>query len=322
METQERPAKYLGVDLGGTKLMVGEMTEDGKLLDRWQYPSGTLGQKEALELIIWALDGYFKPSTARERPCAIGVGLVGRVDSRTGAWMEIDSARKEALQVGRILEERYDLPCFLDNDVRSATKAEMLFGWGRNSNDLVYVNIGTGIAAGIVTGGHLITGRHFNSGEVGHTSSGIDFRMPCVCGRDGCVEPVASGLGLDQCARLLAEQYPDTKLAIPEDGKRVMASDIFALYDEDPLCRVLTDNAALGIANLIMNLVRFCDPDTVVLGGGVVSDRFLYPKILANLNQHTIRFVTNGIVLTELDPRQVGILGACSNAMKGMKDAL
>ena len=68
-----------------------------------------------------------------------------------------------------------------------------------------------------------------------------------------------------------------------------------------------------------MNLVRFNDPDTIVLGGGVVSDGFLYPKVLERLNSQTIRFVTNGIALTSLDPRYIGLLGACSNAVKGME---
>ena len=71
---------------------------------------------------------------------------------------------------------------------------------------------------------------------------------------------------------------------------------------------------------MIMNLVRFSDPDTIVLGGGVMSDGFLYPKVLERLNQHTIRYVTNGIVLTDLDPSFIGLLGACSNAVKGKEN--
>ena len=100
----------------------------------------------------------------------------------------------------------------------------------------------------------------------------------------------------------------------------VSASEVFRLYDDDPLCRVLTDNAAAAVANLIMNLVRFSDPDTVVLGGGVMSDGFLYPRVLERLNPYTIRYVTNGVVLTALDPRCIGLLGACGNAIKGMEE--
>lgn len=310
---------YLGVDLGGTKLLVGEMDRSGKLLRYKKYPSGPLGQQAALELIQQGLDEFLAEQSTDRRPSAIGIGLVGRIDSRTGTWHEISPERCGTLPVAEILSRRYGLPCFLDNDVRSATKAEMIFGHGRSSRNFTYINIGTGIAAGFVCDGRLVTGGHYNAGEVGHTSSGVELHMPCECGRPDCVEPIASGLGIDRCARHLAARYPDTRLTIPAEG-RVDVAEVFRLYDDDPLCRVLTDNAAAAIANLIMNLVRFNDPDTVVLGGGVLADGFLYPKVLEKLNPYTIRYVTSGVVLTGLDSRFIGLLGACSNAVKGMEE--
>ena len=69
-----------------------------------------------------------------------------------------------------------------------------------------------------------------------------------------------------------------------------------------------------------MNLVRMSDPDTIGLGGGGMTDGFLYRKVLERLNPYTIRFVTGGVVLTGLDPAFVGLMGACSNAIKGMEE--
>lgn len=320
MQNHHEELTYLGVDLGGTKLLIGEMDQNGRLLRCQKWPTGPLSQHEALQLIQDGLDEFLTEAAPDRRPVAIGVGLVGRIDSNAGNWLEIDPDRNTPVPMAQILSERYGLPCFLDNDVRSATKAEMLFGYGRRSRHMIYINVGTGIAAGFVSNGRLITGGHFNAGEVGHTGSGLKLRVSCVCGRPDCVEPVASGLGFDRCARLLAPQYPGTRLAIPADGSRVSVAEVFSLYDTDPLCKTLTDNAAQAVANLIMNLVRFNDPDTIVLGGGVVSDGFLYHKILERLNPYTIRYVTNGVRLTTLDPRYIGLLGACSNAVKGMED--
>lgn len=312
---------YIGVDLGGTKLLIGEMDAQGNLLRTKKYPSGRLDQQEAMALMQRGLDDFLTEQTPGFQVQAIGIGMVGRIDSKAGLWHEISPDRKETVEIAKLMRERYHLPCFVDNDVRSATKAEMLFGSGRSSRHLIYINIGTGIAAGFVSDGQLITGGHCNAGEVGHSSSGLELKVPCECGRWDCVEPVASGMGFDRCARLLAPQFPETRLAIPPEGTRVSAADIFRLYDTDPLCKTLTDNAATAIANLIMNLVRFNDPDTIVLGGGVVSDGFLYEKILKKVNPYTIRFVTNGVVLTSLDPRYIGLMGACSNAVKGMEES-
>ncbi len=308
---------YIGVDLGGTKLLIGEMDGDGNILRTKKYPSGRLSQREALELIVNSLEDFLGdgPVTAR----AIGIGMVGRIDSRKGLWHEISPDRKESLPIAQIISERFGVPCFVDNDVRSATRAELRFGRGRDSRDLIYLNIGTGIAAGFVSDGRIIRGGHFNAGEVGHTASGIDLKVPCECGRNDCVEPVASGMGIDQCARLLAKDYPDTALALPEEG-RVSAREVFDLSGSDPLCAYLTENGAQAIANLIMNLVRFNDPDTIVLGGGVVADGFLFGKIKEKLNPYTIRFVTGGVVLTGLDPNLIGLLGAGCNAINGMEE--
>ena len=175
--------------------------------------------------------------------------------------------------------------------------------------------MGTGIAACIVTGGHIIRGGHCNAGEVGHTQVSVEVGVRCACGRTDCVEAIAAGVGIDLCARLLAPKYPDTALRIPEGGERVNGRDVFEKAEADALCGKLTDNAARGIANLIMNLVRVTDPDIVVLGGGLVCGGVLFSHIQKYLHDHTMRFVTGGVRLTELDPETVGLLGACALAM-------
>ena len=311
---------YLGADLGGTKLLVGEMTQSGKLLRYKRYPSGPLTQQQAAELIETGIADFLDTVHPKEEPlpCAIGIGLVGRIDSDRGVWMEIDPARCTEVPIARQIEARFGLPCFVDNDVRSATKAELHFGRGGESNNLIYINVGTGIAAGVVVNGQLLHGSHYNAGEVGHTSSGVALHMPCVCGRADCVETVASGSGLDACARRLREKYPETALPIPAEG-RVSAEEVFRRYGEDALCTELVENAAQGVANLMMNMIRETDPDMIVLGGGMLSDGFLYPKIMEKLDPYTARFVTNGIVLTTLDPAYIGVLGAASNALEGME---
>lgn len=311
---------YIGIDLGGTKLLVGEVTGSGQVLRSRSYPTGALTQQQALELICTALDDFL-PACSHELR-AIGLGLVGRIDSEKGLWMEISGGRKATLPICEMLSRRYSLPVFADNDVRSALKAELRFGQGRGIRDLIYINVGTGVAAGFVSGGHIVTGGHCNAGEIGHTSSGLSFRIGCECGRSDCVESVLSGLGLSNCARLLFSEYPDTKLTIPPDGGRVSAAEIFRLSDSDPLCRRLTDQAARALANLLMNLVRFNDPQAIILGGGVVSDGFLLQKALDYTLTHPLRYVTSGIHLTTLDPRTIGLLGAAGNAIIGMEEPL
>lgn len=309
---------YLGLDLGGTKLLIGEVDNYGNILKYKQYESGFFNQQAAVGIIRTSLDDYVRNVgwAGSKAPCAIGVGLIGRVDPNSGIWHQIDPNRTQPIELAKQLSEIYGIPCRIDNDVKSATRAERVWGVGQFSKDFIYINVGTGIAVGTVVNGRQIRGSHFNAGEAGHTQVGVGVGIRCACGRVDCVESIASGSGIDSCARLLKDRYR-TSLTIPaDDSHRVDFKEVLRLSQSgDELCSVLVENAADAIANLIMNLVRITDPDTVVLGGGVVSEELMYDKVLERLSPPTMRFVTNGVVLTKLNPRFIGLLGACAVAM-------
>lgn len=313
---------YLGLDFGGTKLFIGEVDSDGNILSGKKYSTGYVNQQSAVDIIKSSLSDYLRTVGCGDRyPSAIGIGLIGRVDSDSGQWLQIDGDRSQAIDLAYDITETFGLPCFLSNDVKSATTAEQCWGYGKMSDNFVYINIGTGIAAGTVIDGRLTRGSHFNAGEVGHTQVGVSVGVKCCCGRRDCVEAIASGSGFDLCARMMKPHYPESALELPrQSGERVDVRRIYELARmNDSLCETLVDNAATGIANLIMNLVRVTDPDTVILGGGIVSDPMMYNKIMMRLHQHTMRFVTNGVVLTRLDPANIGLLGAAAVAMSGYR---
>jgi len=309
---------YLALDLGGTKLLIGEVDEQGKILNHKRYETGYIDQVTAFSIIKTSLDDYIKTIgwATGLKPASMGVGLIGRVDNANGIWLQMDPKRNQPTPLSKELSEAYGIPCFIDNDVKSATRAEKEWGYGKHSKDFIYINIGTGIAAGFIINGNLVRGSHFNAGEVGHTNVGVNIGIKCGCGRDNCVELISAGVGFDRSARLLKDKYI-TKLTISEDENiKVDVREVYTLYEQgDELCTVLVENAVQGIAGLVMNLVRVSDPDTVVLGGGIVSSGFIYPKVLEKLNKTTIRFVTNGVVLTQLDPAFIGLIGAAAVAM-------
>ena len=308
---------YLGIDLGGTKLLIGEIDRHGNILRYKKYASGYFNQRDAVAIIKESLDDYIATiGWFNSKPVAMGVGLIGRVDPNQGIWHQIDPNRTQPIELARELTEAYGIPCRIDNDVKSATRAERVWGVGQFSKDFIYINVGTGIAVGTVVNGRQIRGSHFNAGEAGHIRVGVNLGIRCACGRYDCVENIASGIGIDRCARILAAKY-ETKLTIPSDKVgRVNVAEVYDLCQQgDPLCQVLVDNAAEAIANLIMNMVRITDPDTVVIGGGIVADGFMYENILKRLHQPTMRFVTNGVVITKLNPEFCGLLGAGAVAM-------
>jgi predicted NBD/HSP70 family sugar kinase len=301
---------FIGCDFGGTKLLIGEIDEQGNILQSKRYDTGIKNHKDASERILECLDDYVEQVGFIGTPMSAGVGVVGVVDYKSGNWISLNHIETVPVPLGAMVSEKLGIPARIDNDVKCATRAEMIFGQGKYSDNFIYINIGTGISAGFVIEGKILRGAHNNSGEVGHSVVDLSKDEICICGRHGCVEGVISGFGFNQQVLLLYDKYP-TRLCKPLPDEQVNVSEIFRLSDEgDLLFRKLTEQAIDNISNLIMNLARVTDPDTIILGGGILSDGWLLPRICASLNPSTMRGVTNGVIQSSFHPGLVGLIGA------------
>lgn len=300
----------LALDLGGTKLMIGLLDREAHILKKKVYPSGYLTQDAAMQLIFDSLDDFLV-GESDFHPCAIGVGLIGQIDARNGIWQMIDPGRRNPTAIVQLITERYGLPCLADNDVKSAALAEREHGAGKNLDDFIFLNIGTGIGAGVFTDGHLVRGWQNDAGEVGHLSISYDGNTPCPCGRNGCAEAIASGAGMDRRLRTFALRYPASPLVPLSKAGFVRAELIFQQAQEgDPLAVRLVTDAADAASELILNLVRIFNPRRFVLGGGIVSGPWFQQLLNDRLTVPLMDSVDQGVVLSELDPSTSGLVGA------------
>lgn len=300
----------LALDLGGTKLMVGTLDREARILRKKSYPSGYLTQDAAMQLIFQSLDDFLaeEPDVHLN---AIGIGLIGQIDSRNGVWRMIDPDRKNPTPIAQLITERYGLPCRVDNDVKSAALAEREHGAGRTLDDFIFLNIGTGIGAGVFTGGCLVRGWQNDAGEIGHMSVSYDGNTPCPCGRNGCAEAIASGAGMDRRLRIFSLRYPASPLVSISKAGFVRTETIFQYAREgDPLADRLVTDAADAASELILNLVRVFNPRRVVLGGGVASDSWFQQLLNRRLAVPLMNSLDKGVVLSELDPSTSGLVGA------------
>lgn len=300
----------IGVDLGGTKILIGEVTMDGQVLSQKTYSSDVTSQKQALQCIINSLHDFMNTKTPLGNIKAIGIGLVGRINRHRGEWIEIHPDLSHLINVRDIIEEEFHLKCYVGNDVYCASLSELYYGIGQKYQNFVYINIGTGIAARMIIDGKIIEGAHFDAGEVGHMSVDINSHISCVCGNHGCVESLASGLGLHQCTLELIDQYPGSCIQKPKHG-RISAFDLFRGYDQnDKLCHIVLERAFQSVAAMIMNLVRICDPEAIVLGGSIGGSEWFISHVNDYLNPKTMRFVVDGIQRSSQDVETIGLKGA------------
>ena len=179
-----------------------------------------------------------------------------------------------------MLSERIGVPVFVENDVNAASLGAVAI---TGQDDLVYLSIGTGLAAGLVLDGRLRRGVHWAAGEIGHVP--VDpGGQPCQCGQRGCLETVASGSALD-AAWPSSDQQP--------------AQAIFAAAARgDERATAVRDRFADGVAGAVRVLSLAVDPRTVVLGGGVAH---LGDQMVVAVSQALARQASGSPFLTSLD---------------------
>ena len=264
---------YIGIDLGGTGIKAGVVDEKGAILAKASCP--TLAER-GYEAVIRDM-ANLAIQVARDSGHdigeikAIGVGLPGIMDPRTGripfctnlGWHDVPLVEEMAKYV--------DVPVFVDNDATVAGLAESVAGVSAGCENSVFVTLGTGVGGGVVLGGKVFSGSHGVATEIGHMITVVDGE-PCTCGNKGCFERYASATALIREGRKLCQAKPDTWLekAVNGDLSAINAKHVIDLAKAgDPDCAAIFDRYVYHLAIGLVNIINLYDPEVIVLGGGV-----------------------------------------------------
>ena len=309
----------VGMDVGATKILVGIVTKDGEVIESRRYMMERSSQSQVLNSLETALT-HFMNAWHGPAPLAMGVGVVGHTKPASGLWVRaMNLPIQSIVPLSRFLRKSIDRPVLIDNDVHAATLAELRWGIGKEIRDFIYLNIGTGLAAGMVCNGKLVRGTANYAGEVGHMV--VDpGGILCTCGQRGCLEPICSGDGIMAQVRAGLRDYPDSTLFQPNQEGVLSASQVFQAAEAgDRLASRITGKAVWALSTAMINLVNILNPAAIVYGGGVVKDGWLMGKVSEFVSANalvTARRALKGIWPSRLDPEQVGLLGAASLAWR------
>jgi len=275
----------LGIDVGATKLRIGIINKR-RVIEAFEEKT----ERENLLGQIIALINKFDISRIK----AIGIGIAGKI--KDGIVISSPNIGLKNFNLYKPLKERLHLPIIIENDANCQAISENMYGSARGIKNMIGIFIGTGIGGGIIINGRLI-----RNSEIGHITIDIDGER-CGCGRLGCFEAYASGIALERYAKELGLSCGSASSVSKEaKGGNQKAKDIIKR-----LGRLI----GIGTTNLINTL----NPDTVVLGGGVVSQ---LPELIGIVNE----FVKNEamfpcpIKMASLG-RDSGIIGASIFASK------
>lgn len=261
----------LGLDFGGTKLAAGLVDlANGAVLARRALPTPVAGGAAAsLDAMLAMARELIGGVSAPVRGIGVSFGGPVAADGRT-VRLSMHVAGWENLPLATRVEEALGLPAAIANDGDAAALAEFHFGAGRGVQHLLYLTVSTGIGGGIIIGGRLHRGERAWAGEAGHQVLKPDG-PPCPCGRNGCLEALASGLSIAREARLrlCSSEGASSMLSAIPPGMLTAQHVAEAAAAGDALARAVWNEAMGWLGIGIASAANLLNPGRVVLGGGL-----------------------------------------------------
>jgi glucokinase len=266
----------LGIDIGGTNLVVGSVAEDGSsMVASASEPTQSEAGATAVVDRLVALAERAIATTRREAPGAeilgVGVGAPGPLDTKRGVVLLTPNLGWVNMPLRQLIHDRLGLPAALDNDANCAVLGEWWVGAARGARHAIGITIGTGIGGGLIIDGQLYHGASDVAGEIGHTTIDTEGRR-CKCGNYGCLEAYASGpnIALRAVEELEAGAESRLRTLVGGDLRKITAQTVYqAAANGDELALEVVNDTAKFLGVGIGNLLNVFNPEVVVVCGGV-----------------------------------------------------
>ena len=285
---------FLGLESGGTKLVVSLGTGDGSIFACRNIPRPpTHRAGDTLRDLISI--GREMIAEAPGPVEAVGYGFGGIVNRETGkpvlnlheeGWPDIDAKT--------MLEEAFGLSVFCENDCKVAALAEAHLGHGSPEGISIYITVGSGIGGGIVHNGRVLATSIWGEAEIGHVVVEPDGPL-CGCGNRGCLEAICSGWGIADRALQKAEDSPHAHGTFASRlrllPRAAVAHEVFTAYPDEPLAVACVQDFCTMLGRACSFLCNVLTPQVIVFGGGVMQNHWLLPKIEAAARTHTAPYL-------------------------------
>jgi glucokinase len=323
----ENPSKeyFVGVDLGGTKILAGVFNAKLELKGTTKLSTkADRGVDAVIERIARCIkEAVDECDLDLPQVRGIGIGAPGAVDTEAGrvifapnlpGWKDVPLKKS--------LEKLLDVPVFLGNDCNVCTLGVFDQEYKAKPRDLIGIFIGTGIGGGLILNGDLYHGHNLTAGEIGHMV--IEVNGPkCGCGNRGCFEALASRTAIFREIQAAVKGGQETLLTdmLGKDLSDMRSGDLRkAIRRGDKLATKVVESAAEFAGIGVANLINVLNPEIVVVGGGVIealADEVM-PTLIKAAKEHVMPGTMSGIEIkaSKLGDN-AGITGAAVLARRG-----
>ena len=259
---------WIGVDLGGTKILTGLFDDSLKLVARVKHPTKPeTGPAAVLASVASGVESVLQEANVSPGQIrGMGFGIPGQIEPNSTTVRFAPNLDWRNLDIRPLLPAAWDWPIFLENDVRMGTFGEFSLGAARGAANVFGIFVGTGVGGGLILNGDLYTGFNGHAGEIGHIV--IHWR------RGTTLEEVAGRKYQMKHAREILDDAPKRvrKEWKNVDLDKVKSGELAEYYQKgDPVAVQLIDDAARALGASVASVVNFLSPEVIVVGGGVTQ---------------------------------------------------
>ena len=311
----------VGVDLGGTNIVVCAMSADGSQqhglrsepTDAAEGPDAVIARMA--RMVNDTVDSTMRETgVTREAFRGVGIGAPGPLDRKAGIVLVAPNLGWHMVPLRDRITALTGLPAALDNDANCATYGEWWIGAAKGGRNVIGVTIGTGIGGGLILDGKLYHGSSDVAGEIGHTTIDQTGRR-CGCGNYGCLEAYASGTAIAERAREALAYEPISILPdlVGGDVSRITAATVYeAAAQGDTVAIEVVRDTARFLGTGLANLLNIFNPDVVVIAGGVTqAGEALFAPLRAEIRRRAFKPAVDACrIVPGTLPGTAGVVGA------------
>jgi predicted NBD/HSP70 family sugar kinase len=311
MGTVDIERVILAVDIGGSKYVVGIISETGKIITKERYVWNDTSTKGITNQIISVIE-KFLCNFSDSKISAIGITIPGLADPSTGMWISSSYFGLKNLPIVRIIQGNIPLPVYIDNDAKACALAEKWLGTGINCNDFLYMTVSTGVGGAFFLNGDLYYGGYGNAGEVGECVIVENGRLS-KNGRRGTLEMYASTTGL-------VKNYIEAGGREKINGQELNGAVLSFLAEKgDKSALVAFEQMGYSLGLVIATACNMLNIKKVIIGGGL-SLAFIYFKM--KLEETVLKNYYSKTDPIVIEPSSLGydgaLLGAAALALRGI----
>ena len=308
--------KRIGIDVGGTNVKIALVDGEGKIIYSNSVPTyAQMGYEYTVNNIKQAIKDLMKETNTEAKDIqGIGFDFPGQVDCKTGVvknapnipgWVNVP--------IAQMIEEEFNIPTRIDNDVRCAALGELKFGAGRGCENFVCITVGTGIGSGLVINGKVVRGAANAAGEIGHIKLQMEDGPLCGCGDSGCLEAFASGPSIVAMAQEYLKGGKSAKFReLAGDGEITPYIVAKAAEAGDPVAKRIFEKMGYYIGMGLTSVINLLNPEKIIIGGGVAEcGELLLDPIRRTINERAMKVQREAVEIVPAElGNSAGVIGA------------